>query len=179
MCIRVHLLDTTKMLSYHYRERSHRLRSMLDDFTTPNALGELPPGMHTATLEEVEAVFVTTPRRRRLFEGLRRAIQNLHAAGVRRVFINGSFVTTKADPNDIDGCWEWTEEVHLDLLDSVLLDFAQARQAMRDKYGVDFFLATWVEAARAHLPRLLPTATVRMTRKASCSLTWRRCRDRE
>jgi hypothetical protein len=65
---------------------------------------------------------------------------------VRRVFIDGSFVTTKADPNDIDGCWEWTAEVHLDLLDPVLLDFAQARQAMRDKYGVDFFLATWVEA---------------------------------
>ena len=112
----------------------------------PNAIGELPPGMHTATLEEIEAVFATTPRCRRLFEGLRLAIQNLHAAGVRRVFIDGSFVTTKADPNDIDGCWEWTEEVHLDLLDPVLLDFAQARQAMRDKYGVDFFLATWVEA---------------------------------
>ena len=112
----------------------------------PNALGELSPGMHPATLEEVEAVFATPPRRRRLFEGLRRAIQNLHAAGVRRVFIDGSFVTTKADPNDIDGCWEWTDEVHLDLLDPVLLDFAQARRAMRDKYGVDFFLATWVEA---------------------------------
>jgi hypothetical protein len=112
----------------------------------PNAIGELPPGMHLATLEEIEAVFITTPRRRRLFEGLRRAIQNLHAAGVRRVFIDGSFVTTKADPNDVDGCWEWTEEVHLDLLDPVLLDFTQARRAMRDKYGVDFFLATWVEA---------------------------------
>ncbi len=74
------------------------------------------------------------------------AVQNLHAAGVCRVFIDGSFVTTKADPNDIDGCWEWTEEVHLDLLDPVLLDFTQARGAMREKYGVDFFLATWVEA---------------------------------
>jgi hypothetical protein len=112
----------------------------------PNVIGELPPGMHTATLEEVEAVFVTTPRRRLLFEGLRRALQNLHAAGVRHVCIDGSFVTTKADPNDIDGCWEWTEEVHLDLLDPVLLEFTQARRAMRDKYGVDFFLATWVEA---------------------------------
>ena len=112
----------------------------------PNAIGELPPGMHTVTLEEVEAVFVTTPRRRHLFEGLRRAIQNLHIAGVRRIFIDGSFVTTKADPNDIDGCWEWTEEVHLDLLDLVLLDFTQARRAMRNRYGVDFFLTTWVEA---------------------------------
>jgi hypothetical protein len=105
--------------------------------------------MHTATLEEVEAVFVTTPRRRHLFEGFRRAIQNLHAAGVRRIFNDGSFVTTKTDPNDIDGCWEWTEEVNLDLLDPVLLDFTQARRAMQDKYGVDFFLATWVEAGSA------------------------------
>ena len=112
----------------------------------PNAIGELPSGMHPATLEEVEAVFVTTPRRRRLFEGLRLALQNFRIVGVCCVFINGSFVTTKADPNDIDGCWEWTDEVHLDLLDPVLLDFAQARRAMRDKYGVDFFLATWVEA---------------------------------
>ena len=102
--------------------------------------------MHLATLEEVEAVFATTPRRRRLLEGLRLALQNLRTAGVRRVFIDGSFVTTKADPNDIDGCWEWTEEVNLDLLDPVLLDFAQGRRAMRDKYGVNFFLATWVEA---------------------------------
>ena len=113
---------------------------------TPNAIGELPSGVHPATLTEIAAVFVTPPRRRHLFEGLRRAVQNLSAVGVRRVFIDGSFVTTKADPNDIDGCWEWTEDVHLDLLDPVLLDFAQARRAMRDKYGVDFFLATWVEA---------------------------------
>jgi hypothetical protein len=112
----------------------------------PNTIGELPPGMHTATLAEVEAVFVTTPRRRDLFEGLRRAVQNLSAAGVRRVFIDGSFVTTKADPNDIDGCWEWTEDVHLDQLDPVFLDFTQGRRAMREQYGVDFFLATWVEA---------------------------------
>ena len=65
-----------------------------------NALGELPPGIHTATLEEVEAVFAKTPRRRTLFDGLRRAMQNLKATGVRRVFIDGSFVTTKANPND-------------------------------------------------------------------------------
>jgi len=113
---------------------------------TLHAIGALPPGMHTATLAEVEAVFVTTPRRRDLCEGLRRAVQNLSAAGVRRVFIDGSFVTTTADPNDIDGCWEWAEDVHLDLLDPLLLDFTQARQARREPYGVDFFLATWVEA---------------------------------
>lgn len=113
---------------------------------SPNAIGELPPGMHAATLEEVEAVLVTTPRRRFLFDGLLRALHNLQAAGVRRVFIDGSFVTTKADPNDVDGCWEWTDEVNLDLLDPVFLDFTRERRAMKDAYGVDFFLATWMEA---------------------------------
>ena len=112
----------------------------------PNALGELPPGIHTATLEEVEAVFAKTPRRRTLCDGLRRAVQNLKAAGVRRVFIDGSFVTTKANPNDVDGCWEWNEDVNLDLLDPVFLDFSRQRQAMKEKYSVDFFLANWVEA---------------------------------
>jgi hypothetical protein len=77
-----------------------------------------------------------------LFDGLRRALQNLQAAGVRRVFIDGSFVTTKAEPNDVDGCWEWTDTVNLDLLDPAFLDFSHQRRAIRDIYGVDFFLAT-------------------------------------
>src|SRR4030095_8170293 len=103
-------------------------------------------------------VFVTTPRLRCLFEGLQLAIQNLHAAGVRRVFIDGSFVTTKADPNDIDGCWEWTEEVHLDLLDPVLLGFAQGRRAMSGQIWRRF-LPRYLGRSRlrAYLPRLLPT----------------------
>jgi hypothetical protein len=113
---------------------------------SPNAIGELPPGVHAATLAEVEAVFVTTLKRRVLFDGLRRALLNLTRAGVRRVFIDGSFVTTKADPNDVDGCWEWNDAVNIDLLDPVLLDFAHHRQAMKDTYGVDFFLADWQEA---------------------------------
>ena len=113
---------------------------------SPNAVGELPPGIYTATLEAIAAGFVKTPRRRTLYDGLRRAVQNLQAAGVRRVFIDGSFVTTKADPNDVDGCWEWDEEVHIDLLDPVFLDFSHQRQVMKGKYGVDFFIADWVEA---------------------------------
>lgn len=108
--------------------------------------GELPPGIHAATLDEIEAVFATTFRWRTLFGGLRRAIQNLKAVGVRRIFIDGSFVTTKAEPNDIDGCWEWHDEVDLDRLDPVFLHFSRQRQAMQGKYGVDFCIANWVEA---------------------------------
>jgi len=113
---------------------------------SPNVRGELPPGIHAATLDEIEAIFAMTFRRRTLFDGLRRAVQNLQATGVHRIFIDGSFVTTKADPNDIDGCWEWHSEVDVDRLDPVFLDFSRHRQAMQEKYGVDFCIANWVEA---------------------------------
>ncbi len=112
-----------------------------------NAGGELPSGIHTTTLDEVEAIFVNTSKRRTLLEGLKRALENLRAAGVPRVFINGSFVTSEADPNDVDGCWEWHEDVDLNRLDAVFLDFSHQRQPMREKYGVDFFIANWVEAS--------------------------------
>ena len=112
-----------------------------------NARGELPPGIHTATLDEVEVIFANGPKRRTLFEGLKRALENLKAAGVLRVFIDGSFVTGKTEPNDVDGCWEWHEDVDLNRLDAVFLDFSHQRQSMREKYGVDFFIANWVEAS--------------------------------
>jgi len=81
-----------------------------------------------------------------LFNGLLHAVQNLQASGVRRVFIDGSFVTTKAAPNDVDGCWEWHDAVNIDALDPVLLDFSHHRRAMQEKYGIDFFIANWMEA---------------------------------
>jgi len=112
-----------------------------------NAVGELPPGIHTTTLDEIEAVFANTPNRKILFDGLKRALESLKTANVHRVFIDGSFVTDKAEPNDVDGCWEWHKDADLNELDPVFLDFSYQRQAMKEKYGVDFFIANWVEAS--------------------------------
>jgi hypothetical protein len=41
------------------------------------ATGELPPGIHETTLDEVEAVFAKTLKRCVLFEGLKHALENL------------------------------------------------------------------------------------------------------
>ena len=38
--------------------------------------------------------------------GLKAALENLRNAGCRTTYINGSFVTRKAIPNDYDVCWE-------------------------------------------------------------------------
>lgn len=66
----------------------------------------LPPGIHNATLDEVERAFATTGHRRWLFSGLVRLLADLAAAGCRCVFLNGSFVTGKTRPRDFDICWD-------------------------------------------------------------------------
>jgi hypothetical protein len=111
-----------------------------------NEDGLLPPGVHPATLEEIGQRFGRKNAvRRRLYEGLRRALQNLREAGVKRVYINGSFVTGKPFPNDVDGCWEADSSIDMDKLDMVFLDFSDRRRRMKDRYGVDFFPGSYVE----------------------------------
>lgn len=100
--------------------------------------GSLPPGVHETTMVEIEQRLAFSSHRSHLVQGLKRAIQNLKAAGVRRVWVDGSFVTSKPQPGDIDGCWDPTG-VDPTLLDPVLLDFENSRAAMKAKYGVDFF----------------------------------------
>lgn len=44
-------------------------------------------------------------------QGLRSTALNFEKSGVKRIWLNGSFVTDKKQPNDIDGCWEYTSDV--------------------------------------------------------------------
>jgi hypothetical protein len=115
---------------------------MIPDF---NYRGELPPGIYIATLKEIEDKFVFNRSRKELFEGLKLALKNLSKAGVPKVYIDGSFVTKKPIPNDIDGCWDIDEDVDPSKLDPVFLDFSDRRKAMKEKYGVDFFIANTIE----------------------------------
>lgn len=108
--------------------------------------GCLPEGVHEASLEELRARFGRrSAARRRLFKGLHRAIENLREAGVKRVYVDGSFVTDKPAPNDVDGCWEASVDVDLGKLDEAFLDFGERRRRMKQKYGVDFFPCSYTE----------------------------------
>ena len=102
--------------------------------------GNLPPGVHDASIEDIGRRFVWNRARRMLFAGLARALSNLALGGVRYVWIGGSFVTSKGEPNDVDGCWEYERRVVVDKLDPVFLDVDPPREAMRRKYGVDFLI---------------------------------------
>lgn len=91
---------------------------MLPDFTRD---GVLPPGDYEMTLEELkESVLVVGPAsgnpdwdavwRLRLIENLEILVRQLWDAGIREVFINGSFVEDKDHPNDIDGYFVCSRE---------------------------------------------------------------------
>lgn len=109
-----------------------------------NEGNELPEGEHVATLDEVDVVYgSSTERRRKLMKGLKSAADNFKNAGIRTIWLDGSFVTGKKEPNDIDGCWEYNNLVDINVLDPIFLG---DRVGMKEKYGLDFFIANIVEA---------------------------------
>jgi hypothetical protein len=105
-----------------------------------DAAGNLPPGVHEATWDELVARFGTTPRRLALLAGLKAALDALRAAGCRRAYVDGSFVTARTEPGDFDACWE-PAGVDVDRLDPVLLTFDRGRHAQKAKFGGELFPA--------------------------------------
>ena len=101
----------------------------------------LPPGIHPATLSEVEARFATNLKRREQFRGLVAALANLRGAGCGHVFLDGSYMTAKPRPGDFDACWD-PRGVDPALLDPVLLTFGDHRAEQKAKYKGEFFPST-------------------------------------
>jgi hypothetical protein len=65
--------------------------------------GYLPPGIHPATLEEIAARFgQESELRQAQMQSLRWLVELARRAGVQRIVVNGSFVTDKLEPNDVD-----------------------------------------------------------------------------
>jgi len=65
--------------------------------------GCLPPGIHPATLAEIEERFGRQSELRRVqMESVRWMVDLAVRAGVQRIVLNGSFVTDIMEPNDVD-----------------------------------------------------------------------------
>ncbi len=68
-----------------------------DDF------GNLPPGIHACSVAELVTRFGSGSEEREAeMSELLHFIEAAKAAGVRRLMVNGSFVTGKLSPNDVD-----------------------------------------------------------------------------
>ena len=102
---------------------------MLPEF---DAFGNLPPGVHRATWDELVERFGGNAHRQALLAGLRRALTALQAAGCETAYVNGSFVTAREDPGDYDLCWDVGDRVDPKLLDPVLLP--GRRREAKEKY---------------------------------------------
>lgn len=102
--------------------------------------GYLPPGEHIADWAAVVTRFGGTPRRQKLLNGLAHALRDLRAAGCKRAYIDGSFVTTKEHPNDFDACWDMAG-VDFDRIDEALLTFDTGRRTQKAKYLGELFPA--------------------------------------
>ena len=96
--------------------------------------GVLPPGEWPASWAEVEASFGGSEWRVHLLGGCRRALLSLKAAGCRRAWVDGSFVTAKAHPGDIDASYD-PVGVDRSLLHPALLDLSPGRPAQKAAFG--------------------------------------------
>jgi hypothetical protein len=115
---------------------------MIPAFVDIGSLWEvLPPGVHDATMDEINERFAYNKRRQALFDGFRAGVRNLARAGCNEAYLDGSFVTNKPEPGDFDVCWD-PAGVDPSRLDPTLLDFSDRRKAQKEKYGGEFFPST-------------------------------------
>ncbi len=112
--------------------------TMIPGFTPE---GYLPPGVHVATWEEVSKRFGTNRHRRHLLHGLKEALVQLRLAGCRRVYLDGSFVTSEPTPKDFDLCYELRGMDPL-FLDPVFFDSRAGRASQKAKYNGELFPAS-------------------------------------
>jgi hypothetical protein len=112
----------------------------LPDF---NDDGDLPPGVHSATLAEVLYRFgYGTSQRVAVGDRLRRIYELVIATGhLRRFVIFGSFITAQSDPNDIDVVLIMEDSFDLASVDGeaqLLFHYLQAEA----RFGASIFWAT-------------------------------------
>ena len=118
---------------------------MIPQFTDE---GLLPPGVHETDLEELKGKMGWSFRRRELLEGLEEALELMASRSVVRVYLNGSFVTDKDRPNDVDGCYDLAEDVRAEDLGRLAPIFPPSpsnRAEAKRRFGVDFFPAAATE----------------------------------
>jgi hypothetical protein len=107
------------------------------------AHGDLPEGVHQATLAEVLALFGRGPsQRRRVTSNLLRIYDLvLSTSKLERFVIYGSYVTSKPDPNDVDIILVMRDDFSLtDCVDDVAAVFDHQRA--QSELGASVFWTT-------------------------------------
>ena len=103
--------------------------------------GYLPEGLHVASEADVTFRFGTdTPRRKRLALRLRRWIELSRSISANRLFVDGSFVTSKPEPNDVDAV-VWLPENFVDLVSNGNLEAMELESMLLNRHPEEIFAA--------------------------------------
>jgi hypothetical protein len=108
---------------------------MIPDFRD----GRLPPGVHGATLEELRDKLGWGQRRKNLINGLEMALRLMGNCGIERVYLDGSFVTDKDRPGDIDGCYDVPPDANLGAMYPIWSLTPANRDMSKAMFGVELF----------------------------------------
>lgn len=80
------------------------------DIVFDESTGLLIPGEHKLALVDFEKTFVYNDRRRKIYSGFLKLIDIFNQIGCTHIYADGSYVTQKPHPGDIDVCWHMHEE---------------------------------------------------------------------
>ena len=108
----------------------------------------LPPGYHEMTWGEVKEKFNFSKRRKELIAKVEPLLSILKDAGCTCLYIDGSFVTNKIAPGDIDILYNadnpaMAGEAMVET-DCILECTPKNRELQKDKYGAEVFYCHWI-----------------------------------
>ncbi|MCW2262088.1 MULTISPECIES: DUF6932 family protein [Sphingobacterium] len=119
--------------------------------------GLLVVGEHRLALDKFEEIFAHNEHRRYIFERFGKLLEIFKQISCSHIYVDGSFVTKKPRPNDIDVCWHKDEDrekrnIQLETLfkicpELILLNDAGNRKLIQDQFCADVFPANTTEGA--------------------------------
>ena len=114
------------------------MQAPIPPFTTA---GLLPPGIHWAEWQQIQERFGYTSYRNDLLLGMMDGLSSLKISGCKKIYIDGSFCTSKEIPGDFDVCWD-DDQVDFALLKNIaplFFDFSAQRAGQKARYRGEFF----------------------------------------
>jgi hypothetical protein len=108
--------------------------------------GNLKPGIHPMALDDFENLYGYNGHRRKLITGLKKDLGCFNEFGCNHLYVDGSFVTSKTFPSDIDLCWDpaFLNYQKMIIKYPVFFNYDYERAMQKAVYGCEFLPMTVV-----------------------------------